>query len=154
MSASSDPSAGAEDGGNTKKIAIAVIVIGGLGAVASAMRPILRQKFGGNAMTKAQRKAAETAAVASQQASVAALASGAESPQVAPLLERLRELQRWHQQRHPLWYGRPTPELVSDMGAMLMRRAEQEEQDLGKMQVQDASMAAAAQEAEQKQPLR
>jgi hypothetical protein len=121
--------------GNSRAIAIAVIVIGGLGAVASAMRPILRQKYGGSGPTRAQKKTADSAAIGSPQSFAvggvgvpaapsisASLASGAESPQVAPLLARLRELQRWHQARHPLWYGRPTPELAAEGSGTRRRR--------------------------------
>jgi hypothetical protein len=123
------PAADAPRDGPSKWLVGALVVVGGLGAIASAARPIIRQRV--------KAKAAERAAAAARATAVAPLGSAASlatmetqrAAAVAPLLARLRELQRGHQARHPLWYGRPTPDMVEEMRQALKARAAAEAED-------------------------
>jgi len=102
----------------SKWVVVAVIVVGGLGAIATAARPLLRQRY--SASRGVVRTAEEAFATTDP---VAAQAIADRRAEAAVLLERLRELQRAHQARHPLWYGRPTPELVGEIKEVLARKA-------------------------------
>ena len=83
-----------------KYIAAGIIVLGCIGALGSAVRPLLRQRFAANA-----------AAVTARQRSRPITPET--SAQLENVLGRLRHLQSLHQQRHPLWYGRPTDEMIA-----------------------------------------
>jgi hypothetical protein len=84
-----------------KHIAAAVIVIGFVGALGSAMRPILRQKYGASTARKPLLTISQRPQLTSQ-----------ESARLQALLARMRELQYRHRARHPLWYGEPTVDMV------------------------------------------
>lgn len=90
-----------------------VALLVGLGAIASTARPLLRQHFAAKA------KGAPAAVGSKAGNVVGAAAIEAQAAELGPMLERLRELQRGHQARHPLWYGRPTPEFVAEMKAAM-----------------------------------
>ncbi len=126
--------------GNGKKIAVAVIVVGIVGALGSALRPILMHKYG-NAATGSAVMRTRTAAEARRaiEADAAGSPSGAASPapfasktpssqleayvsnfvrseedrdNVIIQLKRLAELHSEHRSRHPLWYGDVTPDFL------------------------------------------
>lgn len=92
-----------------------VALLVGLGAIASTARPLLRQHFA----SKAKVAQAAVGAKPANAAGASAAAMEAQAAELGPMLERLRELQRGHQARHPLWYGRPTPEFVAEMKAAM-----------------------------------
>lgn len=101
-----------------------VALLVGLGAIASTARPLLRQHFASRAKaaqaaTAARAGAQPTPSSPAAAAAAAAASMDARAAELGPVLERLRELQRRHQARHPLWYGRPTPEFVAEMRAAM-----------------------------------
>jgi len=114
--------AGSEEAVDRSKwIAFSIIVLGGLGAIASAMRPVIRQYYAARAPARSA-----AAVVSAPSASVSAV----HTAKLDELLTRLRLLQSQHQERHPLWYGRPTPSLIADMQAIIEAKNKEPEQSL------------------------
>jgi hypothetical protein len=100
---------------------IAGLVMLSAGAIASAVRPLIRSKF---AAADAARRSAVAASrgeahAAAAVAGTAAAATPAPTADVAAKLARLQQLNAAHRARHPLWYGEPTPELVSAVRKVL-----------------------------------
>jgi hypothetical protein len=121
--------AGAPDEASSRQLrwlAFSLLLVGSLGAVSSAARPLLRRRVVAAAAAAhvperaAAAAAAEAAAAGGGGASAAAAAARAAA--LAPLRARLRALQRAHAERHPLWYGRPSAEMIEEARAALSAR--------------------------------
>lgn len=106
MAAKPAPAPEAADlSGSRRYIAAAIIVVGIIGGLATAVRPVIRQKYAVNALTAQQildRK--KTALV---KGNVNAVLSAEDQARLVTMLSRLRELQQAHRARHPTWYGEP-----------------------------------------------
>ena len=104
--------------------ALTLIFVGALGAVASATRPLLRRRVAAAARAASESESAiRLAAAAAAPSGAHSAAAAAREAAVAPLRVRLRDLQRAYAERHPLWFGRPTPEIIEEATAALATRS-------------------------------
>lgn len=117
-----------ESGARVRWTVYTLLFLGLAAAIGTAIRPLIRMRYGAPAGNAARRVA--TSPAASSQGGASSLSASIKlapavvvpqgnEAQVAELLARLRALQRDHQMRHPLWYGRPSPEFLQEMREMI-----------------------------------
>jgi hypothetical protein len=111
-----------------KYLAAGIVVVGMLGAVGAALRPVWAARHAARMASVSGTTGPHTAVPATRSAEVArrtlAAARGESLPQeeqarLDALLARLRELQQRHRDRHPLWYMLPASSSTVSSGAQL-----------------------------------
>ena len=90
----------------SKWLAAGIVLVGMLGAMGVALRPIYVAEFARRAQARGPQRSADKARRALAHSAGEALPA-AEAEQLSMLLARLRDLQLAHRVRHPLWYGEP-----------------------------------------------
>lgn len=107
-----------------RKLAMILMIVGGAGALASSVRPLLRTHFRRPAGPAGSGKTRTAAAAVRAAQAVDPAARMEMTGDVLKLLDRLRELQTSHRERHPLWYGQPTTEMIAQEQQRLAHEGE------------------------------